>query len=330
MVLLSISLVVATVFGALAAAFLYTIVLPRQPFHGPLPPLSNGQARLAGRLRTHVEKIASRPRNIAQPAALEEAAVYIEGRLTAFGLTPAAQAFEAGGQTVRNIEVVIPPVPDDADALTYVVGAHYDSAEQSPGANDNGTGVASLIELARQLATRGGSRHRLRLVFFVNEEEPYGKTPLMGSWRHARQLAERGERVAGMIALETLGYFSDAPASQAFPPPFGLIYPRVGNFVAFVGLGGSRRFLHRTIRAFRRHTPFPSIGGVVPGFIEGADLSDHWAYAQFGFPALMVTDTAPFRNPYYHADDDLPGCVDYDSLARITMGLELAIRDLVS
>ena len=123
---------------------------------------------------------------------------------------------------------------------------------------------------------------------------------------------------------------SNEPGSQLFPAPFGLIYPDTGNFVAFVGLPGSRAFVHRAVRAFRRHANFPAIGGVAPGFVPGIDLSDHWAYRQFGFPALMVTGTAPFRNPFYHTPADLPHTVDYASLARITAGLAETLKELVT
>ncbi|MGE0856994.1 MAG: M28 family peptidase, partial [Hyphomicrobiaceae bacterium] len=169
---------------------------------------------------------------------------------------------------------------------------------------------------------------RVRLVFFVNEERPYGKTDDMGSLRHARALQQCGEHVAGMIALETLGYFSDAPGSQRFPFPFTWVYPDVGNFVAFVGLPRARRLVHRSLAAFRATQAFASIGGIAPGFVHGIDLSDHWAYDQCGFPALMVTDTAPFRNPNYHQRHDLPETVDYDSLARITVGLARMIETI--
>lgn len=234
------------------------------------------------------------------------------------------------GQSVRNIEVVIEPASQEANASTYVVGAHYDSPDDSPGANDNGTGVAGILELARLLRDLRPERHRLRLVLWVNEEAPYGKTPDMGSWQHAKRLKDAGERIEGAIALETIGFFTDEDGSQEFPPPFGMIYPHRGNFIAFVGLIGARPLVHRTLASFRRHTKFPSIGGVAPGFLRGIDLSDHWAYHQFGFPAMMVTDTAPFRNPYYHQLDDLPDNVDYESLARVTKGLERVIRELVN
>lgn len=319
--------VLATVISA--ALLFYCVVLPRQPMRGAPPSFGEEEELVAGRLRGDIEAIASAPHNVVHFEALEAAACHIEDELRRRGHVPVADVFEADGRRVRNIEIVLEPERPAAGSVSYVIGAHYDSADDSPGANDNGSGVAALLEIARRLGPRPPLRHRLRIVFFVNEEQPYGKTPLMGSWRHASRLAETGEPVAGMIALETIGYFSQEAGSQRFPFPFSLIYPDTGNFVAFVGLPGSRSFLHRTIRSFRERTPLPAVGGVVADFIEGADLSDHWAYRQFGYPALMVTDTAPFRNPYYHEPDDLPGTVDCRSLARVAIGLELTLRDLL-
>jgi hypothetical protein len=322
------SAVIAVVLvAALVAIANYGIVFPRQPWRGPLPPLSAEQQLLAQRLREHVTAVASRPHNIGYAANLEAAARAIEARLASFGLTSAAQIYEVDGHSVRNIEVVIEPAAGAVRA-SYVIGAHYDSPDDSPGANDNGTGVAALIELARLFAATPPGRDRLRLVFFVNEEAPYHKSAAMGSWRYAKRLSDSGERLAGMLALETLGYFSDAPGSQKYPWPFNLIYPDTGNFVAFVGLPGARSLVGRTLRAFRRHAAFPAIGGVAPGFIPGIDLSDHWAFHQFGYPAAMLTDTAPYRNPFYHRLNDLPKNVDYESLARITTGLERMLREI--
>jgi hypothetical protein len=305
----------------------YAIIFPRQPFRGEQPPPSADELDLAPRLRRHITAIASKPHNIAYYANLEAAAQYIERTLASFGFEPRTQIYEVEERDVRNIEVVIEPDGGAADA-TYVIGAHYDSPDDSPGANDNGTGVAALLELARLLAGARPARHRLRLVFFVNEEQPYSWTEAMGSWRYAKGLADAGETVHGMIALETIGYFSNEAESQTFPWPFGLIYPKVGNFVAFVGLPGSRRFLGRALGTFRRTTPFPSIGGVAPSFLEDVGRSDHWSFHQFGYPAVMLTDTAPFRNPYYHRLNDLPKNVDYASLARVTLGLEAIARAL--
>lgn len=317
--------------AAVLAVAGYMIVLPLQPHDGTLPEPSAEDQDRARRLRAHVTAVASVPHNIDHYRALEAAACYIEQQLQEMGQTPLMHEYVVDERPVRNIEIILPAQSDAsvtggdhrAPASTLVVGAHYDSPDDSPGANDNGTGVAALVEIARELsrAPIAGQRLDIRLVFFVNEEAPYGKTDAMGSLRHARMLKETGVPVTGMIALETLGYFTNEPNSQSYPPPFGLIYPAKGNFVAFVGLPGARRLVGRCLKAFRMSGAFPSIGGVAPGFIPGIDLSDHWAYDHCGFPALMVTDTAPFRNPYYHTRGDLPETVDYQSLARITSGL---------
>ncbi len=167
---------------------------------------------------------------------------------------------------------------------------------------------------------------RIRLVLFVNEEPPFFKTELMGSLVYARQLKASGEPVLGMIALETLGFYSDEDHSQHYPPPLGLLYPTKGNFVAFVGLTSSRAFLRRMVGMFRELVPFPSVGGTAPGIIPGIDWSDHWSFDQVGIPALMITDTALFRYPHYHTSADSPDKVDYDRLARVVSGLGQVIR----
>ncbi len=316
--------------AAVAGALRYSIVFPRQPFADAQPPLTAADEALARRLRAHVTAVASQAHNIEHYGALEAAAQYIENVLGASGLASRAHVYRVAGKTVRNIEVVWEPADAGLQTPTIVIGAHYDSPDDVPGANDNGTGVACALELASRLTSLRPTGHRLRLAFWVNEEQPYGKTPDMGSWQHAKALKDSGETIIGMIALETIGYFSNEAHSQSFPPPFGLIYPNTGNFIAFVGLPGSRAFLRRSLAAFRRNAKFPSIGGVAPGFLEGIDLSDHWAFHHFGFPAMMVTDTAAFRNPYYHEPDDLPENVDYESLARVTVGLENMLRELVT
>ena len=317
--------------AALAAALNYAIIFPRLPFRGPLPPLTAREQDLGRRLRGHVEAVASKPHSVRYYANLEKSALYIERTLASFGFDPRSQRYDVEGKSVRNIEVVLEPDGGGAAKGTYVFGAHYDSPDDTPGANDNGTGVAALLELARLLAEQppAARTHRLRLVFFVNEEQPYSWTEAMGSWRYARSLSEAGEMVVGMAALETIGYFSDKRGSQSFPSPFGLIYPDTGNFIAFVGLPGSRRFLGRALRCFRRSAAFPAIGGVAPAFIDGVALSDHWSFHQFGYPAFMITDTAPYRNPYYHRLNDTPANVDYESLARVTAGLDAVIRFLI-
>jgi Zn-dependent M28 family amino/carboxypeptidase len=260
-------------------------------------------------------------------AELESAAVYLETTLKRLGYEIAPQPYVVDGQTVRNIAVTIPSRSADG-AETVVIGAHYDSAGDAPGANDNGSGVAALLELARLLRAHGPVRHQLRLVFFVNEEPPYYRTADMGSWRFARLLVEQREPVRAMLSLETLGAYSDAAGSQQYPAPFGLFFPNTANFIAFVGTPGARRLVHEAIGSFRRHTRFPTIGGVAPAAVPGIDWSDHWSFGQFGYPAIMVTDTALYRYRHYHLPSDTPDKVDYERLARVTKGLEHVIRDL--
>jgi Zn-dependent M28 family amino/carboxypeptidase len=208
-----------------------------------------------------------------------------------------------------------------------VIGAHYDSAGTAPGANDNGTGVAATLALARNMANlRGRSNVRIRWVFFVNEEPPYFQTPRMGSVVYAGQLRKSGETMIGMISLETMGFYSDRAGSQHYPSPLNLRYPDTGNFVAFVGMTSSRAFVRKTVGAFRAVAAFPSVGGSAPDFVQGIGWSDHWSFAQQGIPALMVTDTAPFRYPHYHTRYDTPDKVDYPRLARVVTGLEKMLR----
>ena len=315
--------------AGLAAAYWYTLSLPGEPYAGPPPPVTAAEQDLAQRLRRHVVAIASEPHNVAHYAALEKSAAYIEGELKALGYTPQAQVYDIDDKPVRNISVELSPPEATAETPSLVIGAHYDSFGPAPGANDNGSGSAAVLELARLLKDVPIKDKRLRLVLFVNEEPPYDRTPDMGSWRYAKSLHEKGERVAGMLSLETLGCFSDKPGTQEYPPPFGLFFPNTANFIAFVALPGSRSFLHEVVASFRAHTKLPTIGGTAPDQVAGIGWSDHWSFWRLGYPAVMVTDTALFRYRHYHLPTDTPDKVDYEKLARITLGLEQTVRDLL-
>lgn len=284
------------------------------------------EGALAGRLEEHVKAIASTPHNTANPAELEAAAVYIERQLLAMGYKVERQQFAASGQMVRNIHVAIGR--EGAGLPSFVVGAHYDSAGVAPGANDNGTGTAAALELARTLKSHTPKRHILRLVLFVNEEPPHFQQETMGSLQFARWLASR-ETVRAMISLETLGAFSDQRDSQTFPAPFGLLLRNTADFIAFVGTPRARSLLHEALGSFRRHTAFPTMGGVAHAFIKGVDWSDHSSFDAQKIPAIMITDTALFRYPHYHKPTDTPDKVDYQRLARITKGVERMIREIV-
>ena len=303
----------------------YMVAVPGKSYSGALPPLSEEQAALRDNLRHHVFAVGGRERNLWQPAALEAAARYIEDTLTGFGYTPSAQRFTTDGVTVRNIEVEIAGSAHAGEIV--IVGAHYDSVQGATGANDNGSGVAAVLELAR-LARALRPARTLRFVLFVDEEPPFFKSGEMGSRKYARRARERGENIVAMFSLETIGYYSDATRSQHYPPPFSLFYPDTANFIAFVANLGSRSLLHEAIASFRRHAQFPSEAVAAPAFIPGIDWSDHWSFWREGYPALMVTDTAPFRYPQYHTAADTPDKVDFGRLARVVSGLRAMLSDL--
>jgi hypothetical protein len=315
---------VAAGYGALR----YMTGVPGEPYSGVLPPITAEEHALAAVLKQHIEAIAAREHNIAHADELEKVARYIETTLQSYGYVVNPQSFAADGKTVRNIDVTIEPRDGTPAPEVLVVGAHYDSAPTTPGANDNATGAAAVIELARLLGDlRATTSRRIRLVLFVNEEPPYFQTSDMGSLHYARALAAHHERVVAMYSLETLGYYSDKPGSQQYPGPFGMMFPDRADFVAFVGMLDSRPLVRETVRSFRSHTAFPTIGGVAPASIDGIDWSDHWAFAQQGFPAMMITDTALFRYPHYHQPTDTPDKVDMEKLARVVKGIERVIRD---
>ncbi|WP_205007873.1 M28 family peptidase [Sphingosinithalassobacter portus] len=300
----------------------WMLAVPGQSYRGALP---EPDPATVAQLRTDVTAIASTPHNVAHPEALEHAAQLIETQLAAAGYTVRRQAFEAGGTRVRNIEAVIDPA--DPHAHTLVIGAHYDSAGNAPGANDNGSGTAVLLALARRLSDlRGKAAMRIRLVFFVNEEPPWFKTAEMGSLVYARALAAAREPVDAMFSLETMGYYSDVPGSQKYPAPLSYFYPDTGNFIAFVGTLGSRPLVREAVARFREHATIPSVGGSAPAWLQGIDWSDHWAFEQAGYRGVMVTDTAPFRYPWYHDAKDTPDRIDYRRLALVTQGLEAMVR----
>jgi len=279
------------------------------------------------RLRVTVEGLAGAigERNLYTPEHLEEAARYIESGFREAGYETTPGPFAVGGATVRNIEAVREGSRKRDEIV--VVGAHYDSVSGSPGANDNASGVAALLEIARAFADRQPARS-IRFVAFVNEEPPYFQTDNMGSLVYASEARRSSDDIVAMLSLETIGYYSDRPDSQKYPLPFSLFYPDRGNFIGFVGNLSSRHLVRRCVAAFRRHSDFPSEGASPPGWITGVGWSDHWAFWQHGYAALMVTDTAPFRYAHYHGTGDTPDKLDYDRMTRVVSGLIEVVAEL--
>ena len=285
---------------------------------------------LAERMRQHVRAVASEEHNTRKPAQLERAAVYIETMLKKAGYQPSRQEYEAGGQKVRNIEVAVANVAKGKRAeRIFIVGAHYDSAQGAPGANDNGSGMAAVLELARLLKTvRPASGTEVRFVFFVNEEPPFFLSDEMGSMQHAAEMKRQGQKIEGALVLETMGYYSDKPGSQQLPPGLEGQYPDTGNFIAFVGTIESSALVRQALAAFQGASDFPAQGLAAPAHTMGVTLSDHSSYNRHGYPALMITDTAFLRYPYYHTAQDTPDKLDYASMARVVEGLAKTIAAL--
>jgi hypothetical protein len=298
-------------------------------------PLSPDEVVLREELRANVQKLAGEigERNMWHYAALNAAADFIEDSFSRAGLRARRDSYETRGQPCHNIEAEIPGNRPEV----IVIGAHYDSVFGSPGANDNGSGAAAVLALAKRFAASETEQHRprrtpnktLRFVAFVNEEPPYFLSGEMGSQVYARRCKERGDKISAMISLETIGYFSDAPHSQTYPSPgLGMFYPNVGNFIGFVSNVKSRALLRRVVTSFRKHAKIPSEGASLPAFIPGVSWSDQWSFWQHGYPAIMVTDTAPFRYPYYHSSNDTPDKLDYDRFTLVVSGMEKVIQDL--
>ncbi|HWP01518.1 MAG TPA: M28 family peptidase [Methylococcus sp.] len=321
-VLLAVSLL------GLALGLFYITRMTGHSHSGPLPPLTEAQRQLRGRLERHVKALAGEigERHLWRPEALAAAAAYIERTLADMGYAVVSQTYVTHGRSVRNLEAELEGTVPEGGIV--VIGAHYDTVPGSPGANDNASGVAALLELAR-LAKGSRPARTLRFVAFVNEEPPLFYTKVMGSRVYARRARERGENIVAMISLETIGYYTEAPGSQGYPIPFfHLFYPSRGDFLAFVGNIASRDLVRRSIAAFRRHAAFPSEGVAAPGWVGGVHWSDHWSFWQEGYPAIMVTDTALFRYPHYHAASDTPDRLDFDGLARVVAGLGAVVADL--
>jgi hypothetical protein len=305
------------------------IRMPGRSYSGTLPALTPEEERIRQQLVRHVWSLAGEigERHLWRYEALQAAARYIDTTLAGWSYTVATQPFEAWGKTVHNLAAELPGTSHPEEII--VVGGHYDSVPGCPGANDNATGVAAMLELARLLSGRALGR-TVRFVAFVNEEMPFFHTAHMGSWQYARQAHQRGERIVAMLSLETMGYYSDTPGSQQYPFPFGLFYPSVGNFIAFVGNTASRSLVHRSIAAFRQHAAFPSQGTAAPGWLTGVGWSDHWAFWQHGYAAMMITDTALFRYAAYHTPSDTPDRIDYARMARVVAGIGSVVADLAS
>ncbi len=291
------------------------LAMPGRSFTGERPKLTDSGQTIRQRLEAHVVALATTigPRNSDHPEALAQASQYIQDQWREEGYSPHIQSFREGDQVFENLWVDIPGTthPDEL----VIVGAHYDSCMTTPGADDNASGTAGILELARLLRERPAGP-TLRLAAFTNEEPPFFKGRLMGSLVMAKSLRKEKARIRGMISLEMLGDFRDEPGSQLYPAGLEWFFPSQGNFLGFVGNHASRSWVRKILGEFRKVATIPSVGIASPSGVIGVDLSDHWSFWQNGYPAFMITDGGPFRNTRYHTSKDTPDTLDYDRMAR--------------
>ncbi len=275
-------------------------------------------------LRQHVDFLATgpEPRDWTHPAGLERAADYIAAQLDTCGGRVTDQDFVEDGRTYRNVCASFGPESGER----IVVGAHYDVCDELPGADDNASGVAVLIEVGRALGSLELAGP-VDLVAYALEEPPFFGSESMGSAWHARELSSRGAEVRAMICLEMVGYYSDEPGSQDYPlDAMKLLYPTVGNFIAVVGREADREVVDWVHSAMDGREDLPAVKLLAPASMVGMDFSDHRNYWAAGYPAVMVTDTAFYRNPNYHGEGDTPGTLDYGRMALVAGGVVKAVR----
>jgi Zn-dependent M28 family amino/carboxypeptidase len=280
------------------------------------------------RLKAHVRALSEtfHPRDHQHPENLERTAGYIADALTRAGGRVSSEPYTTGGASYRNVIATFGP--DSEERL--VIGAHYDAAQGAPGADDNASGVAGLLELAAWLGEHPPPM-RVDLVGYTLEEPPHFRRSTMGSKVHARGLREQGVKVRAMISIESIGYFSDAPDSQRYPiASLKLRYPSEGHFIAVVGRTDERALVERVHQVLGAASGLPSESLAAPRGLQGVDFSDHGSYWDEGYPAVMVTDTALFRNPHYHTAQDTWDTLDYTRMARVVRGVQCTVEALAA
>lgn len=316
--------IVLGVIVAGAVLFCALVAVLRQPVFTSTP-FRGSQRADAATLEQHVEYLTTEvaPRGVSEPENLERTAAYIAGHFRAANARTHLQVFEARGRRYTNVIAEFGPASSREPLL--IIGAHYDAFTETgalPGADDNASGTAGLLELVRLLAAHD-VRRPVQVVAYANEEPPFFGSDDMGSAVHAQAIASSGKPVAGMICLEMIGYYSSA---QSWPNAlFRWIYPTTGDFIGVTG-GWPDRRLARIVKK-----GIAGAGGIrvvsFTGPRETSDASDHRNYWSHGWPAVMVTDTAFLRNPNYHTRADTADTLDYQKMARVVDGVLTAVRE---
>jgi Zn-dependent M28 family amino/carboxypeptidase len=284
------------------------------------------QQRLQDHL--HALTVTIGERSVRIPENLKKTAAYITGFLEDLGLTVDRQRYSYAEQPLDNITAEISFRADPKHR--FLIGAHYDSVSGTVGADDNASAVAVQLEVARHLAAQKGSNPldlAVKFVFFALEEPPAYGTPYMGSRVYAKMAHTQKEKIDGMICLEMVGYACHEPGCQNYPFPLMFLdYPKQGDFIGIVNNFKSRGFARGLVEQFQKNRQLPVVKLTVPfnGWVMPAvRLSDHASFWDQGFKAVMVTDSAFFRNPYYHTAADTMDKLDFEFMAEVVQSLLL-------
>ena len=263
------------------------------------------------------------PRNHLNVKSLDRAAEYIKKEFESYKYRVRVQEYAVGGKIYKNIIASY----GDSNSPRIIVGAHYDVFGNLPGADDNASGIAGLLELSRMVAlNRPKLKYGVDFVAYSLEEPPYFRTESMGSAVHAKSLLEEKATVRLAIVLEMIGYFTDAEKSQEYPvPPMKLVYPERGDFITVVGRYKDIKYNLMMTKAIWKGSSIKSESLTSPSFVEGVDFSDHMNYWLHGFNAVMVTDTAFYRNPNYHKRTDTIDTLDFKRMAEVVKGVYFAL-----
>jgi hypothetical protein len=258
---------------------------------------------------------------------LRQCEEWIKQRWESQGYVVRKDSFSIKGKEYSNLEIEIKgrTLPSE----TIIISAQYDTLPDSPGANNNGSGIAILFQLSQLLRKHGPDR-TLRLLNFVNEEDPFFGTEMMGSYQYAKRCCQQGEDIKVMLSLDALGIYRDEPGSQELPFPFSLFYPDRGNFLAFIGNLRSREYMIEVTRGFKKGSSFQIQAGVAPEWAKGAAWSDHSSFWKFGYPGIMVTDTGGFRSPSHTTKEDTMEKLNFEAMSRIVIGMYTSVVHLTS
>lgn len=312
--------------ATLAPMFRHIVDMPGKTYEGNMPSLGDDDRQLRKRLVQHVMTLSFdyHDRHLQSPA-LDACARWLNVQLEGLGFSVKWQPFKVDERLLYNLEIEVPGT-SRADEI-IVVGAHYDTFKGCPGADDNATGVAAVMELARMFKDKKPDR-TIRFCLFAHEESHNYPDRTMGSYHYARWCKQSRHNIVAMLSLEMIGYYSDMPGSQKYPFPFNAFYPDTGNFLGFIGNTKSRSLVRDLVKSFRANTKFPCEGVAAPSWLKDAARSDNWSFWHFGYPAVMVTDTSNFRFPYLHTAEDTADKLDFDRMTQAVIGIARLLEEM--